>query len=433
MRNQKDLSQSIDWPTMLIYLAMVLFGWINIYAAVYDPELDQSIFDLSINSGKQLLWIGICLIFVVPPILIFDMKFYSRLAIPAYVASLLLLLLVMVLARDIKGAQSWLEIGPVRLQPSELAKVSTALMLAQFVEIPTVKLNNIIYHPVAFAIIGLPAGLIVLQGDAGSALVFGAFIFVMHREGMQPIYIILGLVSAFFLVLTLFFKDRLSELAMYIGIAIVVLGALIFLFFPKKKTRLNYVGGLLAMGVVAFTIVFSIDFLLTNVLEPHQRKRLEILIDPQSDPRGTGYQVTQSMVAIGSGGLWGKGFKEGTQTKFDFVPDQSTDFIFCTVGEEHGWIGSLIVIALFVALIFRVVTVAERQKSKFARAYGYSVACILFFHFMINMGMTIGLFPVIGIPLPFFSYGGSSLIAFTTLLFILVKLDSQRMQLLARG
>ena len=432
MRSRKDLSQSIDWPVILIYLAMVFFGWINIYAAVYDPELDQGIFDFGINSGKQLMWIGICLLFVIPPILIFDMKFYSRLAIPAYGLSLILLLLVMVLARDIKGAQSWLEVGPVRLQPSEFAKVATALMLAQFVEFPNVRLKNPVYHPVAFAIIGLPAALIVLQGDAGSALVFGSFIFVLHREGMQPIYIILGLVGAFFLVLTLFFKDHLLELALYIGIGVAVFEVFILLFFTKKKAKINYTLGLIATGIVAFSIVFSIDFLLTNVLEPHQRKRLEILIDPQSDPRGTGYQVTQSMVAIGSGGVWGKGFIEGTQTKFDFVPDQSTDFIFCTVGEEHGWMGSLLVIGLFVALIFRVVTVAERQKSKFARAYGYSVACIFFFHFMINMGMTIGLFPVIGIPLPFFSYGGSSLISFTALLFILIKLDSQRMQLLAR-
>ncbi len=432
MREQKRFSQKFDWLTISLYGAMVFFGWINIYAAVYDPELDQSIFDLSINSGKQLVWIGICLLFVIPPILILDQKFYVTLAIPAYVFSMLALVAVMLLARDIKGAQSWLEFGSVRIQPSEFAKVGTALMVARFVEIPGVKLKNLVFHPVAFLLIGIPAGLIVLQGDAGSALVFGSFIFVLHREGLQPIYIILGLVGASFLVLTLFFKEDILLLTTYIGVGIAVLIGLIFLLFSKKQQRLNYTLGLLAAGTVAITIVWSIDFTLTNILEPHQRKRLEILIDPQSDPRGTGYQVTQSMVAIGSGGLWGKGFKEGTQTKFDFVPDQSTDFIFCTVGEEHGWKGSLMVIALFVALIYRIVNVAERQKSRFARAYGYSVACILFFHFMINMGMTIGLFPVIGIPLPFFSYGGSSLIAFTTLLFILIKLDSQRMQLLAR-
>jgi rod shape determining protein RodA len=477
MRDQK-LTQSIDWTTIAVYFVMVIFGWINIYAAVFDPENVQSIFSFSVNSGKQLMWIGICIFLVITPIMLLDFRFYKKLAIPAYVISMISLVAVMFLARDIKGAQSWLEVGGVRIQPSEFAKVSTALALASFIDFPTIKLEKFFHHIGAFIIVAIPMGLIILQGDTGSALVFGAFFIVMYVKGLPPIYIILGLVLTFFFVLTLFFKGEIYNLITYIliGASLVSVGMVFGLKAIKRKffhviiililTALlifivsteNYALVMIMMGLglvaslvvilfrrdpsvfvyvilgvsASIILVMSMEFILTDVLQPHQSRRIEILINPELDPRGAGYQVNQSKIAIGSGGVFGKGFLEGTQTKFDFVPDQSTDFIFCTVGEEQGWMGSLIVIALFVTLIYRVVALADRQKDSFAQAYGYSVACIFFFHFMINIGMTIGLFPVIGIPLPFFSYGGSSLVAFTILLFILIKLDAHRMQVLGR-
>lgn len=429
MRDQK-LSQTIDWPTISIYFTMVILGWINIYAAVYDPENVRSIFDMGLNSGKQLMWISIAVLFIIIPIFIIDFKVYRTLAIPGYAVSLLLLVAVMFLARDIKGAQSWFEIGPARFQPSEFAKVATALVLARFIDQPGIRMERPLHYLAGLIIMGTPMGLIVLQGDAGSALVFGAFILVIYREGLPPVYIILGLVGIFFFVLTLFFLTELWFLTFVILGVMAACILFVVLFVRWKKPR--YIIGIAAGAVMSIAIVWGMNFILTSVFQKHQTNRVMTLIDPELDPRGVGYQVNQSKIAIGSGGLLGKGFLKGTQTKFDFVPDQSTDFIFCTVGEEHGWLGSLIVIALFTALIYRVVGIAERQKSPFARAYGYAVAGIFFIHFMINIGMTIGLFPVIGIPLPFFSYGGSSLIAFTILLFILIKLDAHRMQLLGR-
>jgi rod shape determining protein RodA len=277
---------------------------------------------------------------------------------------------------------------------------------------------------ILFAMIGMPMALILLQKDTGTALVFTSFVLVFFREGMSPFLLIVGICAAVIFILTLLVPDQLF-LHLGIGITLAVL-----IVAGKKKIKrivLLTLGALLISGVIE-----SVDYVVTDVLKPHQQNRVKALINPDADPLGYGWNVTQSKIAIGSGGFSGKGFLKGTQTKFDFVPEQSTDFIFCTIGEEHGWLGSFIVIGLFVALLLRVIFIAERQKSRFARSYGYSVFAILFFHFVINIGMTIGLFPVIGIPLPFFSYGGSSLWGFTMLLFILLKLDSHRGQMLQR-
>ncbi|MEP2509813.1 MAG: M50 family metallopeptidase, partial [Reichenbachiella sp.] len=285
------------------------------------------------------------------------------------------------------------------------------------------KFENLKTQLLALAILGAPMVLILLQGDAGSAMVFASFLIVLFREGISPIYFVLGFAFVLLFILTLLVSKTVLFIATTV-ICVIVVG--VSFKHPKR------IIATLVLTALVFATVISVDFLMTNVLKPHQRSRVVSLINPDADPLGAGWNVTQSKIAIGSGGFFGKGFLQGTQTKFDFVPEQSTDFIFCTIGEEQGWLGSLILIALFVTLLFRISLIAERQKSKFARIYGYGVLSIFFFHFAVNIAMTIGFFPVIGIPLPFFSYGGSSLWSFTILLFILIKLDSHRMQILMR-
>jgi rod shape determining protein RodA len=285
-------------------------------------------------------------------------------------------------------------------------------------------MDNLRNQVILFAMIGIPMLIILAQKDTGTALVFSAFVLVFFREGMSPFLMIVGLASAAIFVLTLLVQNEL-----YLYGAIGVLLSIAILAGKKKFKRI----ALLTLGALALAgVIQSVDYVITDVLKPHQQNRIRALINPDADPLGYGWNVTQSKIAIGSGGFSGKGFLEGTQTKFDFVPEQSTDFIFCTIGEEHGWLGSVVVVGLFVTLLLRIVYLAERQKNRFARVYGYSVASIFFFHFAINIGMTIGLFPVIGIPLPFFSYGGSALWGFTILLFILLKLDAHRGQVLQR-
>jgi rod shape determining protein RodA len=335
-----------------------------------------------------------------------------------------MLLLVPIIGKEVGGNKAWIGIGSFGVQPSEFAKFATALVVAKLIGSIGFKIDNLKNQLILFALIGAPMILILLQKDTGTALVFTVFLVVFFREGMSPFIILLGLAFGLIFVLTLLVDNQY-----YLYIAIAALLALAILMGRKKFKRI----ALLSVGALSIILVIeSVDYIVTNVLKPHQQNRIKALINPDADPLGFGWNVTQSKIAIGSGGLLGKGFLEGTQTKYDFVPEQSTDFIFCTIGEEHGWIGSLFTIALFMALLLRVVFLAERQKNKFARVYGYSVACILFFHFAVNIGMTIGLFPVIGIPLPFFSYGGSSLWGFTILLFIFLKLDAHRMQVLQR-
>lgn len=406
----------------MLYALLTILGWLNIYAAVYDEQLHSTIFDISLNSGRQLIWIGTSVLLIIA-IMVIDFRFYNSFAYFFYGFVILLLILVMLFGTEVAGAKAWFEIGPFRIQPAEFAKFSTALAVAKYLESNTIKIDKAKDLFVLGAIIALPALFILLQNDTGTALVFAAFVLVLYREGLSPIFLILGIVGIVIFVLTLMVDE------VYLMIAIGVLTLLIIGIGKKTTKRIVTVvsGAVLVMG-----IIFSVDYVVDNVLQPHQQNRIKALINPNADPLGYGWNVTQSKIAIGSGGLTGKGFLEGTQTKFDFVPEQSTDFIFCTIGEEHGWVGSLVLISLFVGLLLRIVYLAERQKSRFARAYGYAVVSILFFHFLVNIGMTIGLAPVIGIPLPFFSYGGSSLWSFTILLFILVKLDAHRMQMLVR-
>ena len=412
----------LDWLTILVVVALALAGWLNIYAVVYDSQLEQNIFAFSMNSGKQLLWFGISVV-VVSLIMILDFRFFDSFAYPIYGLVVLLLISVLVFGTVVSGSKSWFELGFVRFQPAEFAKFATALAVAKFMSKSQIKLDNLRTWFILGLIVSIPAVLIILQGDTGSALVFSAFVLVFYREGLSPVLVMLGIVAVALFVLTLLLGQ------LYLIIAIVVAAAILVATGKRTNKR---VSSILAIAVVTIGVVMSVDYVVNNVLQPHQQNRVKAFINPEADPLGYGYNVTQSKIAIGSGGFFGKGFLEGTQTKFDFVPEQSTDFIFCTIGEEHGWLGSFILISLFVTLLLRIVFIAERQKSNFSRIYGYGVASILFFHFTVNIGMTIGLFPVIGIPLPFFSYGGSSLLAFSILIFILLKMDAHRMQVLVR-
>jgi len=422
VNREDNISNQIDWFTIILYFGIVFLGWLNIYAAVYDESLNQNIFDFSLNSGKQLIWIASSIILIV---LIFslDYKFYDTFGFVVFGGIMLLLVFVLLFGKEVAGSKSWFEIGSFRLQPSEFAKFATALAVAKFASRPGKRVEKLSTQLVLGVIIAIPPVLIILQGDTGTALVYSAFVLVLFREGMSPVPLILGSSVAAIFILTLL----ITNVFLYIGILSIV--TLLVLLYRKNLKRIILV--IIGASIVSGSIR-GVDFFISDVLKPHQQNRIKALINPEADPLGYGWNVTQSKIAIGSGGMFGKGFLEGTQTKFDFVPEQSTDFIFCTIGEEHGWIGSLILIGLFLTLLLRVVYIAERQKWTFARVYGYSVACILFFHFAVNIGMTIGLFPVIGIPLPFFSYGGSSLWSFTILLFILIKLDSHRMQVLVR-
>jgi rod shape determining protein RodA len=423
MRKDYDISGKIDWPTVLLYLALVIFGWVNVFASVYDETANQSIFDLSLNSGRQLLFIFASLI-IAFAITIVDMRFYETFAYVLYGILLFILFLVPIIGKEVGGNKAWIGIGSFGVQPSEFAKFITALAIAKFISSVGFRMDNLRNQAVLFILIGLPMGLILLQKDTGTALVFTAFVLVFFREGMSPFLLIVGICAATIFILTLLVPNPIY---LHVGI-----GAALILFIAlgkKKFTRIALfaIGALLISGVIE-----SVDYVVKDVLKPHQQNRIKALINPDADPLGYGWNVTQSKIAIGSGGFLGKGFLKGTQTKFDFVPEQSTDFIFCTIGEEHGWVGSAGVIILFVAFLLRIAYLAERQKNRFARTFGYCVACIFFFHFSVNIGMTVGLFPVVGIPLPFFSYGGSSLWDFTILLFIFLKLDAHRGQVLQR-
>lgn len=418
----ESLLDRVDWAVIVLYVAMLLLGWSSIYAAVFDEENTANIFSLSHNPGKQLVWIGSALLLVIG-VLILDFKFYEYSAYFVYAIVVVLLIAVLTTGTVVAGSKSWFQLGSFRLQPAEFAKFATALALAKYLGDVHVKFEKAKTQLIALAIFAVPMLLILLQGDAGSAMVFGSFVLVMYREGISAIYFILGFAFIVLFILTLL----VSKTVLFIITTVICVIAIGVSFKHPKRIMATIV-----LGVMVVVTVISVDFMMTKVLKPHQRSRVISLINPDADPLGAGWNVTQSKIAIGSGGFWGKGFLEGTQTKFDFVPEQSTDFIFCTIGEEQGWIGSLVLISLFVVLLFKISVIAERQKSKFARIYGYGVLSIFFFHFAVNIAMTIGFFPVIGIPLPFFSYGGSSLWSFTILLFILVKLDAHRMQILMR-
>ena len=419
MRNAKKIFGNVDWVTIYLFVALVFFGWINIYASQYND--DQSlIFDFSQRHGKHLIFIGASF-FVAVIVLLIDWKFFDAFSYFLYGVIILLLVGLFIWGTATAGAISWFNIGNYKFQPSEFAKFATILALAKYLNTHGIKLQSFQTKLKSFLIISLPLLLITLQNDLGTALVFFSLILVLYREGLSGNILFIGLVAAILFIVTLFLNKFI-----FIGI-LVAISLLLFLFSRRKKKEFIVI---LSGLVMAVSFVFSVSYIFSNILAPHQVERINILLGREIDPHGAGYNLIQSKIAIGSGGFFGKGFLEGTQTRFDFVPEQSTDFIFCTIGEEWGFFGSLIFIVVFVALLIRIINLAERQRSTFCRIYGYGVASVLFVHFAINIGMTIGLAPVIGIPLPFISYGGSSLIGFTILLFIFLNLDSYRLQIL---
>lgn len=419
MTSRRNIFSNVDWFTIFIYALIVFFGWINIYASLYD-EAHQSIMDFSQRYGKQAIWIGLAGV-IAFFILLIDAKIFEDFSFVIYLVILFLLIGVLLFGTEIAGAKSWFKIGGIAIQPAEFAKFSTALALSKYTVERQVNLKKFGYLVKAVIIFLIPAGLILLQNDTGSALVFLAFILVLFREGMSAALLALIVVVG----VLFFFTLVLGKWMVIYGLAGI---ALLFIFLYRKQIKA--IGLVLLFFVFTSAFSFGVDFAFENVLEPHQQTRINVLLGKDIDNRGSGYNLHQSKIAIGSGGLMGKGFLNGTQTKYDFVPEQETDFIFCTVGEEWGFLGTAGLIFLYLVLFSRLVMLAERQRSEFARVYGYGVLSVLFFHFAINIGMTIGLVPVIGIPLPFFSYGGSSLWSFTILLFIFLKLDSNRRNVL---
>lgn len=416
MNNQnRSFFFNVDFFTILLFLSLMAIGWFNINAAVFNE--DQSLISLDTNSGKQLIFIVIAIV-LGAVILLLDSKFFYLFSPVFYGITILLLIAVLVVGRNVGGNQAWIPIGSFRLQPSEFAKWATSLLLARHLSVMNTKMSDLKTLIPAAAILGLPVFLIILQPDAGSALVFTSLIFVLYREGLSPYYLIAGLIMIILFIFTLLF----TKIYVIVGL-VLVLGLLIYKYKKNRKLIMVFVTGF----ILSILFIFSVDFVYKNILKPHQKVRIDLILGIVKDPKGAGYNVNQSKIAIGSGGLLGKGYLQGTQTKFNFVPEQSTDFIFCTIGEEWGFVGSFVVISIYLMLLLRILHLAERQRSSFSRIYGYAVACIIFCHFFVNIAMTIGLMPVIGIPLPFISYGGSSLISFTILLFILLKLDANRM------
>ena len=421
--NRNKIIGKIDWVTVLIYFALVLVGWFSIFSAKYD-ELHPSIFDFTKEYGKQLVWIGAAF-FVGFIVLLIDAKFFNVFSLWIYFVVLASLFVVLVYGKATKGATSWIDLGPIKFQPSEFAKMGTALALAGYLDRLGVDLRKRKDRLIVYAIVLVPMALVLLQNDTGSALVFASFIFVLYREGMPGagwimIYVV---IAALLFIFTLIWSPKV--MCIILGACLIL--TLLFKILTKKRGIIKTV---VVFGFM-FAFVFGGNYAFHHEKFPeHQRSRIEVLLGLKDDPKGDGYNVHQSKIAIGSGGLTGKGFLQGTQTKYDFVPEQHTDFIFCTIGEEGGFLGTSVVVLLYVALLVRLVFLAERQRSTFSRVYGYGVAGIFFMHFAINIGMTIGLMPVIGIPLPFLSYGGSSMLAFTIMLSIFIKQDANRLNIL---
>lgn len=432
-RNQNNIFYGVDRLTIVIYVLLVIMGWLNIYAAVLDEE-HQNILDTGEKYGKQLIWIAGATI-IAFSILLIDANFYTAFAYFFYGFFLLANILVIFLGREVKGSKSWYRFGDFGLQPAEFMKFATNLALAKFLSNQNIlvnqqfrlRLKDIIknYKNTLIALLFIVVPLVLikkLQDETGLAIVFVAFIIVLYREGLSVNFLIFGLLATILFVVSLI-TTQISGLL----ITMAIIAAASFLFIRRIRRNLIFVSLVYA---AAATVVLGTNYLY-NHLEPHQKVRIDVLLGRGDvDLKKEGYNVNQAKIAIGSGGFFGKGYLQGTQTKYDFVPEQDTDFIFCTVGEEWGFVGSTVVIFLQLLLILRLIFLAERQRSDFSRIYGYGVAAILFFHLAVNIGMTIGLMPVIGIPLPFFSYGGSSLWSFTILLFIFIKLDSNRLLIL---
>ena len=411
----------IDWVTVGLWLFLVLFGWVNIYAATYNEE-HAALFDFSTFHGKQLIWIAAAMLTAVL-VTFTEPRVFSNTAYIIYAVVLALLVVTLFIAVTSHGGKSWIDMGIFRLQPSEFAKFATALALAKYMSAIDVKWEDMRTKVVALFIVAIPMALVFLQHDTGSALVFLAFVLPLFREGLSGAILVIGLAAIALFVLALLVNK-------YILVGVLALLALGYLFVWLNKRSSRDWWRTLAVLVCCVGFVFSVDFVFNHVLEAHQSERIDVLLGKSEDLQGAGYNVHQSKIAIGSGALLGKGFLKGTVTKADFVPEQHTDFIFCTVGEEWGWVGSSLLVAAYVWLLVRMVNMAERQRSRFARFYGYSAASILFIHLFVNVGMVLGLVPVIGIPLPFFSYGGSSMLAFTILLFVFIRQDASKNQLL---
>jgi rod shape determining protein RodA len=474
MTRRNNIYANVDWLTIFIWLLLVVFGVLSIYSANYMSG-DGSLLDFNQRYGRQLIWIGVAVLLIII-IFVLDAKFFPFFAYPLYGITVFMLLAVILFGREINGARSWFDLGGFHLQPAEFAKPFTALALARLLTSHGFSLRKGI-KPLILSgmIIFSPALLIMLQPDLGSGMVYFAFLFVLYREGFSQNTMILGASLIVLFILTLIMENSYIIL----GIWLISLILLLKISGSKKVILAMLLGGAALFGtlyginqplniglstdnialisfaaiclatlvlavrirkvaifkvligmVVAVFFITSVDYAMNNILKEHQRQRIYVTMGLEDDPQGVGYNINQSKIAIGSGGFAGKGFLEGTQTKLQFVPEQSTDFIFCTVGEEWGFLGTSIVVLLFVILILRLVRLAERQRSHFSRVFGYGLVSVILIHFMVNIGMTIGLFPVIGIPLPFISYGGSSMLAFTIFLFIFLKLDSNRLELL---
>lgn len=414
MKNQ-SITNNLDWICVIIYMVLVVMGWLNIYSSSLSLSAESSFLDLSQFYGKQLLSIvlTIPLIFV---ILAVDGKFYEKYSSIIFGLALLSIAGLFVFGKTVKGQANWYSFGAFGVQPSEFAKAATALALAKYLSDVQVNLKDVSKQIQALGIILLPIALIVPH-DPGSALIYVMFVFVLYREGLPAWYLWTG-----FIAIILFVSALVLEPWAIVLISLLLL----FLYYLKsRKVDRNLLASTLILVLIS-GFVFSVDYVFENVFKQHHRDRFNILLGKQVDMKGIGYNTNQSEIAIGSGGWFGKGFLEGTQTKGGFVPEQHTDYIFTTVGEEWGFFGSLVVIGLFLGLIFRIIYLSERQKTKFSRVYGYCVAVILFIHFFINIAMVAGIFPTIGVPLPFFSYGGSGLWGFTILLFIFLKMDANK-------
>lgn len=419
MTTRNNVIGKIDWWLLLMYLALVSIGVLSIYAAAFN-ENHPSFFDRSQYYGKQFLFLGLSL-FSGLVIMLIDAKFFNTFAYIIYGLSILTLLYVLVAGSTIAGSRSWIQVGGFSFQPSEFAKFGTALAVAHYLGKINTDFSNFKTQMIAYSMVLLPMMLILMQGDAGSALVFLAFILVFYREGMSGNILLIGFSAVVLFLLTLYF----SKWYVLIGIGVIFVGMMFFIERTKKN-----IWKMIAVLTVSVIFVFSVDIFFYKVLKQHQRTRINIILGVEKDIYGVGYNLHQSKIAIGSGGFWGKGYMQGTMTKYNFVPEQHTDFIFCTIGEEFGFFGSLVLLMLYLFFLFRIIWLAERQRSVFSRIYGYAIASIIFFHLMVNIGMTIGLMPVIGIPLPFLSYGGTSLLMFSMMFFVFLKQDANRMNIL---
>ena len=420
----RTLKDAIDWKLVICYLLLIFIGWINIYASIHSSN-PESIFDWNCRSGKQAVWILSAFVLDLLILFVINPRLWEVISTPAYIFVLGLLVAVIFLGVEVKGSRSWFAFGPIRFQPAEISKITTSMLLAMIMSRPSFRISDRRNFLQVAAIIGLPMLVILGESETGSALVYVGFIFVLYREGLSGWYLFFLGMSILIFILTLTTHWWISAAVVGVVAAVYLWRKLKSSERDSKVTRIRIIRNTMLAVTAGLVLIFATDFIFDNVLQDHQRKRIEVLLGLKEDPSGVGYNVRQSMIAIGSGGLFGKGFLHGTQTTYGFVPEQSTDFIFCTIGEEWGFIGCLFVIVLYAYMIARILNDAEDCRESFTRIYGYCLASCLFMHLFINISMTIGLMPVIGIPLPLLSYGGSSLWAFSIMIFIFIALYRQ--------